>query len=252
MTTIVGSRRDADGNSSSFYDTTTQETLVRLMPAVLDEDFVGAGHTNIPAAGAPATGYPWVKRTVQTAGAPAAAIIPNAAAGIVSLSLDATSEKQEASLYANDQLNWDMTKGAIWEARLALSVLPSIAGVEMVFGLQSAWIDGPDNAAYYARFQVNGTGALMMQTKDGINTLSIATGLTLAPGAFHIFRMSASDPTNLEFSVDGSRYSASGALSFAATGAAAVLQPYASVYKAAGVGVGSMQIDMIQVAANRV
>jgi len=252
MTTIVGSRRDADGNSTSFYDTNTQETLVRLLPAMIDEDFVGAGHASIPAAGSPATGYPWVKKTVQTSGAPSVAIVANAAGGIVQAALDATSEKQEASLYANDQLNWDLTKGAVWEGRIATSVLPSVTGVEMVFGLQSAWIDGPDNASFYARFQLNGSGLVNMQTKDGVNTLSFSTGVTLVAAAFHIFRIDAADPTNIVFTIDGVRVNTTGQLSFAATGASAVLQPYASVYKASGTGVGSLQIDMLQIAANRV
>ena len=125
MTTIVGSRRDADGNSRSFYDTNTDETLVRLLPVFIDEDFIGAGHASIPAAGSPAAGYPWVQKTVKTGGSPTVAVIANSAAGIVALALDATSEKQEATLYANDQRNWDVTRNVSFETRLAFSVLPT-------------------------------------------------------------------------------------------------------------------------------
>jgi hypothetical protein len=252
MSTIVGSRTDAVGNATGFFDNNTSETMVRLLPAMIDEDFVGAGHAAIPVAGAPATGYPWIKKTQQTGGAPTVAVLANIAAGVVAMALDATSEKQEASLYANDQLNWDMTKGAIFEARVAPSVLPSLTGVEMVLGLQSAWIDGPDNASFYARFQMNGSGVLNMQTKDGVNTKSVASGVTLVAAAFHIFRIDATDPTNVVFSVDGSTVSAVSAMTFAATGASAILQPYFSVYKPSGVGVATLQLDMVQVAANRV
>jgi hypothetical protein len=193
-----------------------------------------------------------VQKTVKTAGSPSVAIVANSAAGIVQLALDATSEAQEATLYANDQLNWDMSKGATWEGRVAMSVLPSVAGDEAVFGLQSAWVSGPDNASYYARFQMNGSGLVNMQTQDGIKTLTGSTGVTLAAGAFHIFRIDATDPTNVCFYIDGVRYSSDNQFSFGASAPSSVLQPYNSVYKPSGVGVASMQIDMLQVAANRV
>jgi hypothetical protein len=251
MTTIVGSRRDADGNSTAFYDTNTAETLVRLQPVWLDEDFLGGGHTaGVPAAGSPVAGYPWVKKIVGAA-PPTVAIVPNAAGGVMALTLAATSEKEDAAIYSADQLTWDMTKGAIFEARIAFSVLPTTL-VEAVFGFQSAWIDGPDNAAFYAQFQLMASGLVNMRTKDGVNTLSYSTGVTVVANAYHIFRIDATDPTNVIFSIDGVNVSTTGQLSFAATGANAVLQPYASVYKASGTGVGTMLIDMLQASSNRV
>jgi hypothetical protein len=252
MTTILGSRLDVDGNTTAFIDSSTSETLLPLLPVVLDEDFVGAGHAAIPAAAAPAAGYPWVQKVVKSAGSPTCAVVANSAGGIVALTLDSASEKQDVALYANDQLNWDMTKGARWEARLALSVLPSAAAVEAVWGLQSAWIDGPDNASFYARFQVLANGAVNIQTKDGVNTITKAAGVTLVAGAYRVFHISLADPTDVRFFIDGVRVGAVGAMTFAATGASAILQPYCSVYKASGVGVGTMSVDMIQVAMNRV
>ena len=251
MSTITTTRRDADGNLITFVDNNTQETLVRLQPIQIDEDFLGAGHASIPVFGSPAAGYPWVQKVVKTGGSPSVAIVANGAGGIVALALDSTSEKQETTLYVNDQLNWDMTKSAVFEARVAFSTLPG-ASVEMVFGLQSAWINGPDNASYYARFQALASGAVNCQTKDGITTTSKASGVTLTAGAFHIFRIDATTPSNIVFTIDGVQVNANNALSFLATGASAVLQVYCSVYKASGAGTGAMQVDMIQVAANRV
>lgn len=252
MATIVGSRRDADGNSTSFYDVNTQETLVRLQPAILDEDFVGAGHSSIPAAGAPAAGYPWVKKTQQTGGIPTVAIVANSVGGVVALTLASTSELEEATLYSNDQKNWDVTLGLVWEARVAFSVLPSASQVEMVFGLQSSWINGPDTASYYLRFQAEGSGAVNCQSKDGVNTLSVASGVTLVAGAFHLFRIDATNLSNVLFFIDGVQVNANGSITFAATPPNSVLQPYFSAYKASGSGVGTMQVDMVQIAMNRV
>lgn len=251
MTTIIGASLDADGHQRSFVDTNTSETVLRLQPVILDEDFLGAGHAVFPTQGTPSTGYPWVQRTVKSTGSPTVAVVANSAAGIVALTLDATSEKQEATLYANDQRNWDVTKNLTFEARVAFGVLPT-AAVEVVAGLQSAWVDGPDNAGFYIRFQALASGLLNMQTKDGVNTISASTGVTLAAGSYAILAINASDPTDVRFFVNGARVSTTGQFSFAATGGSAVLQPYASVYKASGVGIGTLNVDMVQASADRV
>jgi hypothetical protein len=244
------SRNAVTGDAQSEYDASTTETVARYTTVTLEDDFVGAGHTTIPTNGSPSTGYPWVQRTVKTGGSPSVAVIANSPAGIIRISLDATSEKQEATHYTNDSLNWDMTNSAVWEVRISNHVLPT-GVVEMVYGLQSAWIDGPDNASFYAEFQQSASGVVNMRTKDGVNTLSFATNVTMVADAFHIFRIDAMDPTNIRFFIDGAEVSAPKQLSFAATGASAVLQPYVSVYKASGTGVGTIDYDMIQLGMNR-
>lgn len=245
------SRNAATGDAQSEFDAATGETLVRMSAVILDEDFIGPGHTTIPAAASPATGYPWVQKVVKTGGSPSLAIIANSSAGIVRGALDATSEKQEATIYANDSLNWDMTKSAIFECRAAFHVLPSAAGVEIVFGLHSAWIDGPDNASFYADFQANGSGLINFRTKDGVNTKSNPSTLTTVVDAFHNFRIDATDPTNVLFFIDNVQQNTPGQMTFAATGANAILQPYFTVYKPSGTGVGTFDLDMVQVAMNR-
>jgi hypothetical protein len=251
MTTQIKSLNDGTGHSRGFYDVTTAETVARFQPCLLDEDFLGAGHASIPSFGAPATGYPWMQKTVKMAGSPAVAVVANSAAGIVQLALDATAEAQEATLYANDQRNWDVTKNLAFETRAGFGVVPG-ALVEAVFGLQSAWVSGPDNAAEYVRFQALASGLVNMQSFDGTNVLTASTGVTLAAGAFHVFRIDAADLTNLRFFIDGVEVSTSHYFSFGATGAGAVLQPYFSVYKPSGTGTGTLQVDAIQVATDRV
>ena len=252
MTTIPGTIRDADGNVRSFYDTNTAETLLRFNPIVIEDDFTGAGHTaGSPAAGSPVAGYAWVKKIVGS-GPPTVAVVANSAGGVVACALTATSEKEDAALYMNDQLTYDVTKNLVYEARAAFSVLPSVAGVEMVFGLQSAWIDGPDNASYYLRFQANGSGAINCQSKDGVNTFSIASGVTLVAGAYHLFRIDASNLTDVAFYIDGTRVNATNSISFAATAPNSILQLYSSAYKASGTGVGTLNLDAISVGCDRV
>jgi hypothetical protein len=249
-TLSLRSRNTATGDAQSEFDAATSETIVLNTAVILSEDFVGPSHT----AGIPTTatvGYPWIQKTVKTGGSPSVAAIANAGAGVIRLSIDATSEKQEATLYAADVLNWDMTKSTVWEVRVSNHVLPSAAAVEMVFGLQSAWIDGPDNASFYAEFQQLASGVVNMRTKDGVNTLSNATAVTMVADAFHIFRIDTTDPTNVRFFIDGVEVSTKGQMSFAATGANAILQPYVSVYKASGTGVGTIDFDKIDLGMNR-
>src|SRR5260221_575479 len=129
----------------TFYEKNTFETVLPMSPLFFGDEFIGAGHTaGIPASGSPAAGYPWVKKIVGAA-PPTVALAPNASGGQVQLALTATSEPQDAALYWNDNLAIDATKAAVWEARIALSVPPSAAGVQVVFGLASVWIAGPDN-----------------------------------------------------------------------------------------------------------
>jgi hypothetical protein len=244
-------RNDRYGNLIEFYDLNTDESTARFKPVTMDEDFVGPGHSAIPASGSPAAGYPWVSKTVHTSGSPTVAVVANQAGGVVACAIDSTSEKQDAAIYANDMLNWDMTKYLLYQSRIAMSVLPSAAAVEAVLGLQSAWIDGPDNVSFYCRFQMLANGLVNMQCKDGVTTRSASSGITLVAGAFHIFRIDATDPTNIRFFIDGVEKSTAGQFTFAATGASAILQPYCSVYKASGTGVGTMQIDMIQIGTDR-
>jgi hypothetical protein len=250
----ITSRLDIDANPVGFYDINTDETVARFQACFMEDDFVGAGHNaGVPAAGSPVAGYPWVKKIVGAA-PPTVAALANTAGGVMAVALTATSEKQDAVLYSNDQLTWDMTKGAVFEARLALHVLPSAAQVEMVWGLQSAWIDGPDNASFYAQFQVLANGAVNVRTKDGVNTVSNASGVTLVADAYREFRIDATDPTEIQFFIDGTKVSPTGSatkMAFAATGANALLQPYLGCYKASGTGIGTMYIDVVQIGMNR-
>ncbi len=252
MTTIPFSIRDADGNVRAIADSNTQETLVRYNPLVFEDDFVGAGHTaGVPAAGSPSAGYPWVKKIVGAA-PPTVAISANGAGGIMQLALAATSEKEDAALYMNDQLTFDVTKNLVFECRAAMHVLPSAAAVEMVWGLQSAWIDGPDNASEYLRFQALASGLVNCQSFDGTTTVSKSSGLTLVADAYHLFRIDAANVADIAFYIDGVRVNAVGSIGFAATGSSAVLQAYASCYKASGTGTGTLNLDTMLVATDRV
>ena len=245
---VLNMKSVANAGVAEYYDTSTYELLDRLSPVKFVEDFLGAGSLVIPAAGSAESGVRWVSKIVGAA--------PPTVAGIanthkVALTLTADSQKQDAALYFNDQLNFDMTKALVFEARAAFHVLPSVAAVQGILGLQSAWIDGPDNASYYAEFAATGSGAILLRTKDGVATKSVASGVTVVADEFHIFRIDATDVTDVKFYIDGVQVGQGNGLAFAATGANAVLQPYAAMYKASGTGVGTLYVDAVKVFTGR-
>ena len=231
------------------YDDQTQEAEFVSAPLNFSDDFVGAGHTaGIPAAGSPVAGYAWVKKLVKSAGSPAVAVGANLAGGVMQLSIDTTSEKQEATFYQNDQKTWDSTKTLIYQARVSLPTLPSAAGVYAVWGLSAVWIDGPLNAAEYITFGCNGSGELYMYSFDGTTTKAVDTGLLLVAGTYYQFRIEIDQAGVLHFFVNGTEYTTSAApVIWAATGAGAILQLYSSVYKGSGAGQAAMNIDSIEI-----
>lgn len=246
---LIHSTKDADGQATAFHDALTYESVANFHPVTFYDDFLGAGAT-IPAAGSAVDGYAWVSKIVDTSGSPTVARVSNSSCGVVSCALDATSEAQTAALYWGDVLNIDVTKGAIFEARVAYDVLPSATGVIATFGLQSAYA-APGSVSYYVNFESNGSGLVNYQTKDGVNTVSTTTGITMsATGpAYHIFRIDCTNAAAIVFSIDGAIITSTAA--FAATGSNAVLQPYFGLYKASGTGVGTLYVDYVKIAANR-
>jgi hypothetical protein len=233
------------GNQFLFYDQSTQEVIAIQAPLVFDDDFIGAGHTaGIPAAGSPTAGYAWVKKIVGTA-PPTVALATNAAGGQIACTLAATSEKEDAALYWNDNLSLDATKGLVFAARVALSVLPSASGVQCVWGMGSAWIDGPNNRSYYLSFGATGNGNILMMSQDGVTQNAIATSVTVLAGAFHNYRIDCSNVADIQFWIDGVKVSSLNQIGFAATGANAILQAYMSAYKPSGTGVATITADAI-------
>jgi hypothetical protein len=229
-----------------FYDGVTFEEVGPMSPVHFYEDFLGAGNQTIPVHGSPIAGYPWVVRTVGTA--PTAAGLADASCGVIGLALTSTSEKQEATLYQNDQQNFDVTKGLVFECGISLPVLPSAAGVQFVAGLSSAWIDGPNNASEYLEFGATANGAVSIRSQDGVTQSSVASGVSFLANALHILRIDATALPAVTFFIDGNGV---GSLNFAATGSSAILQPYFSCYKPSGAGVATLNVDFCRVASRR-
>jgi hypothetical protein len=239
----------------TFFEDKTFETVMPMAPLQFADDFIGAGHSaGVPAAASPVAGYPWVKKIVGAA-PPTVALVANATGGQMQLALTATSELQDAVLYWNDNLAIDVTKGTVFEARAALSVPPSAAGVQVVFGLAAAWINGPDSNVKYLEFGCTANNSLLVRSQDGTTQYSIAAanaGSAVSLDVnFHVFRIDASDVTDVGYYYDGARVNAKGSVGYAATGANAILQPYISCYKTVSTGLATLLIDKVDLWSNR-
>ena len=242
------------------YDGLTFETCVSSAPFYFGDEFVGAGHqAGIPAAGSPAAGYPWVKKIVGS-GPPTATIPSNSVGGQLQVALVSTSEAEEASVYFNDSTSIPTLGTSIGQAewRSQLGVAPTLSA-QAFLGLGSAWVGGPLNLARYIGFLWNGSAGLSLISKDGngdtyslpatpIGGSAITTDTTL----FHIYRVDWSNQADVRFYVDGNPVNAPNTVVWNPSSTAnGVLQPWHTVYKASGAGLATLNVDKIDVFANR-
>ena len=243
-------RSRVEGSRLAHFDAVSFETVADNAPVQFYDDFLGAGFAAALPTSATA-GNPWVAKTIQTGGTPTVAGLANGVGGQITVALDATSEAQTALLYFADQLNFDVTKGLVFETRVKLSVLPSVAAARAVFGLQAAYNAAPDSVGFYLEFGATGSGAINVRNQDGTTQASTASGVTVLATEWHIYRIDTTDVTNIRFYIDGTDVTPATAVPFVATGASAVLQPVVQVYKASGTGVASAVVDYVKVWTNR-
>lgn len=233
-----------------LFDNATFEYVLPVAPIVFYEDFLGQAYVAVPTAGAAVDGCPFVKKIVGT-GPPTLAGVANAIGGQVACALTATSEKEDCVLYFGDNLALDCTKGLSIETRVQLSVIPTGPGVQAVWGLASAWIDGPQNNACYLEFSALGSGAVLVTAFDGVTTSSFVSGVTVGTADWHTYRIDAARLSDVAFYIDGVRVNADNSISFGASGALAALQPYLATYKTGGTGVATLTIDYVRAWMNR-
>jgi hypothetical protein len=246
----MSTRAQYNAGVQTFYDSVSFETLMAMSPIFYKTDFLGAGAMVIPAAGAAENGVDWVKKIVGAA-PPTVAGVANAVGGQIACALTADGQKEDAVLYWGDDLSLDATKGLCFEARIRLSVLPSAAGVQAVFGLGSVWIDGPDNNTCYLQMGATANGALLIRSFDGVTRISAPSGVVLAAGDWATVRIEATDLTDVKMFVNGNKVTTQGQINFAAVGGLAVLQPYLGVYKPNGAGVATLLVDYVSAWMNR-
>lgn len=230
----------------TFYDRVTHEQLGPQAPLVYYDDFTGPGSVAIPPAGVAESGMDWVDKIVAAAGAPTVVGLADAANGVIECALDNTGEEQEVLCYHNDQRNFSLEQGCIFECRAKLSVLPTLLA-EAVFGLFGDYALGPDNPTYRVFFTADGDGEIFCELDDGATPLVVTSGVTVTNAQWKIYRIDFTSVTDIRFYIDGIHVATGTTFAYAATGANAILQPYFGLYKSGGAGLGTLLVDYVRI-----
>lgn len=227
----------------NWYESTTNETIAVAAPVALYDDFLTPSLV-IPALGSLESGVLWAKKLV---GSPTGvAGVANETNGFVTCALAATNEKEDAALYAGDQLCFSIAQGLVFEARVKLSVLPTGNG-QATIGVTSAWADGHDAITYSAFFTARASGELFCDLDDNATDNNVTSGTTVLNTDWVTLRIDCSDPSNVLFFINGARVASTTTFGWAASAANSKVQPFVGVYKASGTGVGSVTVDYIRV-----
>ena len=225
---------------ATTYDSVTTETVGKLAPVVFYDDFTTSSLV-VPAGGAAESGMVWTKKIVG-AGPPTVGGAAGAN-GWMECALEGSDQKQDAGLYMNDRLRFSIHQGLIFETKLIVSVIPTLLA-EAVWGVCSAWADGPDTITYSAWFTADGSGLIYCETDDDTAVeKSVTSGVTVLNTVGHYYKIDMSDVTSIKFYIDGVRVATT--TTFACT-ATALVQPYLGLYKSTGVAVGTIAIDYVK------
>jgi hypothetical protein len=136
---------------------------------ILEREFTFLGDETPPVVGSP-DGSLWRSKVVGTT--------PTVKSenGLMKLALTATEESQSALLYLGDQLSLDIDNLIQVDIYAKVSSASLSPAVSLAFGLIAAHSDDLDDVAYAAMFRCMGDNDVLVETDDGINDLSAATG----------------------------------------------------------------------------
>lgn len=231
------------GPELRFFRRESGETIDAMYPVAFIEDFLLPTAT-IPAAGSPVFGTRWVARNVGTG--VTVAIENGTTNGTLNCALNATSEKQDAAVYMNDQRVFSLEQGLIYEARVRLQTVPTGggSGSQIFWGLAGNWADGPDNINFSCWFAAKGNGEILCELDDSVTDFSTTSGVTVNAADYNLYRIDATDKNNIQFFINGNRVAAGTTFAYASN---ANLQPYISAYKASGTSIGRIVTDFVKV-----
>ena len=190
------------GGKLEFFDTVTFERVLPVAPVVFYQDFLGAGYQAIPAAGSADAGGDFVAKIVG-AGPPTVAFVANAIGGQVGCTLTATSEKAGRGAVLGRQPRPGRDQGrstsrpraavGAAERRRRASRLGAGIGLDRRAEQQHLFL----------RFGATANGAVLIQSFDGVTTVSTATGVTVLTTEWHIYRIDANNVADVKFFIDG-------------------------------------------------
>ena len=231
-----------DSGRLVFYDDISFETLWTTYPVQFVEDFLG---TAILSDGTTI----WNKVDV---GAATEAIVTDSSNGQFLLHLAANDEAEDAVLYHGDNKTFDVGNGLIFEARVDMAVSPG-TGVTAVFGMCGDHNLDKDTVTEAAWFRFDADLAADVETDDTTNNNDdISTGHTAVAGTYDIYRIDFTTIADVKFFINGTRVATGTTFDMSNLSAAEQqMQPYFSLDKASGTGLGDINIDYVKIFSNR-
>ena len=244
----MSSRGKWEGRRAVAFDIEEYEHVYPFNPIYYYDDFLGA-FTALPAAAAAESGCDWVTEIVGAA-PPTVALLADNAMGIAQCAMTADGQAQSAFISHNDDRRFIITRGVVFEARVKVSVLPTLLG-EAVWGLAGDF-GVPDAIAYSAWFSADGSGEIFCEKDDAGTDQSVTSGVTVLATDWKVYRIDCRDVTDIKFFINGVQVAGATAFPYVATGANATLQPLLGCYKVApDTGLGTIQVDYVRIWGNR-
>lgn len=227
-----------------FYDGETFETLMNSYPVQFYEDFLG----QLGGDAFGATGQ-WNVVDVNSA---TEAIVDDSANGQFLLHLAASNEAEDAVLYHGNNKTFCVGNGLIFEARVNMAVAPG-TGVCAVLGMCGDHNLDKDSATESAWFRFQASMACLAETDDTTNDNDdVATGHTAVAGTYDIYRIDFTDLADVKFFINGNRVATGTTFDMSNLSTSEQqMQPYFSLDKASGTGLGDMNIDYVKIFSNR-
>jgi len=229
----------------AFYDGGTYETVRPVANQYLFDDFLGTTlNADI-----------WTGLDV---GAGGGLVAPTGS--YVSAAIGALNENGADGIYgdgATGSREWNIDHGWVFEARVRMAVAP-INTVEMHIGMigenyaaGSMCVAEADEINFHALFVLDGAMTPVIYTDDGVaDNGPIATGVTAVIGEYNVYKIDATDVTNVLFYIDGVGVGTGTTFSLAGCAADLMFQPWIIIYKAADAGTngaGTFRCDYVRI-----
>jgi hypothetical protein len=237
------------GGQLAFFDGSTHETVEPFAPIYVYDDFLGydvaktdGQFFNLNST----TDSFW---TIAATGVGGPATVQKLLSNAV-LHLEADDETEDGGIYSNT-LTFNIDNGPIFEARVDVAVLPTLAA-EMHIGFQGEahvaddQVAAADDIDLHMFFVLDGSGAIVIYTDDGAHDNdAVATGVTAAPGTYNVLRIDCTDASNVLFYIDGAQVAKT--TTFNVSTGAMMMMPNFMVTKAGSAGLGDLKIDYVRV-----
>lgn len=202
-------------------------------------------YTSIVDDGSRANGSPWVS-DITGSGPPTNTLVADGSSGIYQAAHTSTSEAQDATIHFDDNRHVDLDKGAIFQAYARLTVLPTLLGIAHVGLASDHNAGGILGTTYNVGFIMAAGGAVSTVIDDNATQVTTATGVTMTVNEWYAFRIESFSKSAIRWYINGAVVGVVGVYAGTA-GANSTLQPFLGTAKASGAGVGTLQVDSVDV-----